>query len=257
MLEQICGPSDLKKLDIKQLTTLCQEIREHLVATVTSTGGHLASNLGVVELTVALHYVFDIDDKFVWDVGHQSYVHKLLTGRQLEHLRKKDGVSGFCDPAESSFDTVVSGHAGTSISSAIGLATARDLDGKHYNVVAVLGDGALTNGEAYEALNNAKDKKMLIVLNDNGMSIGKNVGSLPKNLSKMRVGRYAKRKERLKRNLNKTPIIGKPIYKLLRCIKGGIKRLVIKDSFFDSFDIKYVGIVDGHDLKQLIYYLEK
>ena len=259
MLEQICGPSDLKKLDIKQLTALCQEIREHLVATVTSTGGHLASNLGVVELTVALHYVFDIDDKFVWDVGHQSYVHKLLTGRfaNFDTLRQKDGVSGFCDPAESVFDASVSGHAGVSVSTAVGLATARDLNGQNHNVVAILGDGALTNGEVYEALNNIKDTKMLIVLNDNGMSIGKNVGSLPKNLSRMRVGKYDKRKERLKRNLQKTPLIGKPLYKFLRWVKGGIKRLVIKNSFFDAFDIKYVGIVDGHDLKQLIYYLEK
>ena len=259
MLEQICGPSDLKKLDIKQLTALCDEIREHLVSSVTSTGGHLASNLGVVELTVALHYVFDIDDKFVWDVGHQSYVHKMLTGRlaAFDTLRKKGGLSGFCDPDESQFDAAVSGHAGTSVSTALGLATARDLSGDSYNVVSILGDGALTNGEVYEALNNVKDTKMLIVLNDNGMSIGKNVGSLPKNLSRMRVGKYDKRKERLKRNLIKTPLVGKPIYKFLRWVKGGIKRLVIKNSFFDSFDIKYVGIVDGHDLKELIYYLQK
>lgn len=259
MLEQICGPSDLKKLDIKQLTALCDEIREHLVSSVTSTGGHLASNLGVVELTVALHYVFDIDDKFVWDVGHQSYVHKMLTGRlaDFDTLRKNGGLSGFCDPDESKFDAAVSGHAGTSVSTALGLATARDLSGDSYNVVSILGDGALTNGEVYEALNNVKDTKMLIVLNDNGMSIGKNVGSLPKNLSRMRVGKYDKRKERLKRNLIKTPLVGKPIYKFLRWVKGGIKRLVIKNSFFDSFDIKYVGIVDGHDLKELIYYLQK
>ena len=259
MLDQICGPSDLKKLNINQLTTLCQEIREHLIATVTSTGGHLASNLGVVELTVALHYVFDIDDKFVWDVGHQSYVHKMLTGRldNFDTLRKQGGLSGFCDPDESVFDASVSGHAGASVSTALGLATARDLKGEKHNVVAVVGDGALTNGEVYEALNNVRDKKMLIVLNDNGMSIGKNVGSLPKNLSRMRVGKYDKRKERLKRNLNNTPLIGKPIYKLLRWVKGGVKRLVIKNNFFDSFDIKYVGIVDGHDLKELIYYLEK
>ncbi len=258
MLEQICGPSDLKKLDINQLTTLCQEIREHLVATVTSTGGHLASNLGVVELTVALHYVFDINDKFVWDVGHQSYVHKLLTGRygNFATLRKQGGISGFCDPSESTFDTVVSGHAGTSVSSALGLATARDLKGDNYNVVAVLGDGALTNGEVYEALNNINEKKMLIVLNDNGMSIDKNVGSLPKNLSRMRVGKYDKRKERLKRNLHKTGL-GRLIYKVLRWMKGNVKRLVIKNNFFDAFDIKYVGIVDGHDLKELIFYLEK
>ncbi len=259
MLEQICGPSDLKKLDIKQLTALCDEIREHLISSVTSTGGHLASNLGVVELTVALHYVFDIDDKFVWDVGHQSYVHKMLTGRlaAFDTLRKNGGLSGFCDPEESKFDAAVSGHAGTSVSTALGLATARDLSGDSYNVVSILGDGALTNGVVYEALNNVKDTKMLIVLNDNGMSIGKNVGSLPKNLSRMRVGKYDKRKERLKRNLIKTPLVGKPIYKFLRWVKGGIKRLVIKNSFFDSFDIKYVGIVDGHDLKELIYYLQK
>ena len=234
MLEQICSPKDLKKLDIKQLNALCQEIREQLVATVTNTGGHLASNLGVVELTVALHYVFDIDDKFVWDVGHQSYVHKLLTGRfdTFATLRQKDGVGGFCDPAESPYDSVISGHAGTSISSALALATARDLDGKDYNVVAVLGDGALTNGETYEALNNLKDTKTLIILNDNGMSIGKNVGSVSKNLSRIRVGKYDKRKERLKRFLHKIPLIGKPVYNLLRAMKRRLKWLVLKNNYF-------------------------
>lgn len=259
MLEQICGPSDLKKLDIKQLTDLCQEIREHLIATVTSKGGHLASNLGVVELTVALHYVFDIEDKFVWDVGHQSYVHKLLTGRyySFDTLRQKGGVSGFCDPAESAFDAVVSGHAGTSISSALGLATARDLDGKEYNVVAVVGDGALTNGETYEALNNLKERKMLVVLNDNGMSIGKNVGSISKNMSRIRVGKYDIRKQRLKNFLHKVPLVGKPTYKLLRATKRRLKWLVLKNNYFESFDVKYVGVIDGHDLKELIYYLEK
>ena len=259
MLEQIKSICDLQKLDIKQLPTLCQEIRDKLVEEVPITGGHLASNLGVVELSVALHYVFGEDDKIVWDVGHQCYVHKILTnrGENFLSLRSENGISGFPDTTESDQDAFGTGHAGTAISAAMGLAKARDQLGQNHKVVAVVGDGSMTNGMVFEALNNIKDTNMLIILNDNNMSIGKNVGSATRNMSKLRVGKYDKNKEGLKKFLLKVPLIGKPIYKFLKWCKRKIKMGHALNSYFDNFDLKYVGIVDGHDIKDLVYYLTK
>ena len=257
MLERVKSISDLKKLDVKQLPELCAEIRQKLIEDVTVTGGHLASNLGVVELTVALHYVFDECDKIVWDVGHQSYVHKILTnrGENFCSLRQKDGLSGFPDGNESDYDSFNTGHAGTAISAALGLAKARDAQGGKYNVVAVVGDGSMTCGLNYEALNNVKDTNMLIVLNDNNMSISDNVGAATLNMSKIRVGKYDTNKEKLKRNLQRVPLIGKGIYRFLRWCKRRAKRRFVRNSYFDIFDLKYIGIVDGNEIKDLVYYL--
>ena len=259
MLELVNTISDLKKLDVKQLPQLCSEIRRKLIDSVTLTGGHLASNLGAVELTVALHYVFDENDKVVWDVGHQSYVHKILTnrGENFCSLRQKDGLSGFPDGDESEYDSFNTGHAGTAISAALGLAKARDTLQKQYNVVAVVGDGSMTCGLNYEALNNIKDTKMLIVLNDNNMSISDNVGAATLNMSKIRVGKYDANKEKLKRNLQRIPLVGKGMYRFLRWCKRRAKLKFVRNSYFDIFNIKYIGIIDGNEVKDLVYYLTK
>ncbi len=259
MLNEIHGIDDLKKLNVKDLPALCEEIRLRLIDTVTENGGHLASNLGVVELTVALHYVFDAEDKIVWDVGHQSYVHKLLTGRADDFytLRKKDGISGFPCTEESEEDVFNTGHSGTAISAALGIAAARDIAGGNYNVVAVVGDGAMTGGMTYEALNNIKNTGMLVVLNDNNMSIDKNVGSATLNMSKLRVGKYDRNKEKLKKFLLKIPLLGKPSYRFLRWCKRRAKLGFVKNSYFDNFNLKYIGIIDGNEIKDLIYYLSR
>ena len=259
MIRDINSPDDLKKLSVKQLPKLCEEIRQLLVDTVLSTGGHLASNLGVVELTVALHYVFDSSDKIVWDVGHQSYVHKILTGRlsRFATLRQKDGLGGFPRVDESTTDSFNTGHASTAISAALGIAKARDLKGEDYNVVAVVGDGALTGGLAYEGLNNVGNTKMLIVVNDNNMSIAENVGSATLNMSKIRVGSYDRNKERLKKFLSKIPLLGRPTYKFLRWCKRRVKMSYGENSYFDKFDIKYIGAIDGNDVGDLVYFLTK
>ncbi len=259
MLEQIKTIQDLKKLSVKQLPELCEEIRVKLIADVSKSGGHLASNLGVVELTVALHYVFDESDKIVWDVGHQSYVHKILTsrGENFSSLRQKNGISGFPDCEEDERDCFNTGHAGTAISAALGLAKARDTLGEKYKVIAVVGDGSMTCGMTYEALNNVKDTDILIVLNDNNMSIGKNVGSATLNMSKLRVGKYDRNKERLKRFLMKIPLVGKPTYKFLRWCKRRAKLGYVRNSYFDNFDLKYIGIIDGNEIKDLVYYFTK
>lgn len=259
MLEKIKNIQDLKNLRISQLGELCEDIRKKLIEDVLQSGGHLASNLGVVELTVALHYVFDEQDKIVWDVGHQSYVHKILTsrGENFSSLRQKSGVSGFPDCEEDERDSFNTGHAGTAISAALGLAKARDTLSKDYKVIAVVGDGSMTCGLTYEALNNVKDTNMLIILNDNNMSIGKNVGSATLNLSKLRVGKYDRNKERLKKFLLKVPILGKPIYRFLRWCKRRAKLGYVKNSYFDTFNLKYVGVIDGNEIKDLVYYLSK
>jgi 1-deoxy-D-xylulose-5-phosphate synthase len=258
-LESIGDPSDLKKLDIKQLPALCDELRKELIQTVEQNGGHLASNLGVVELTVALHYVFDIRDKIIWDVGHQSYVHKLLTGRfkDFSTLRKKDGLSGFPDITESQYDAFGTGHASTAISAGLGLAKARDIKHDDFSVVCVVGDGALTGGLSYEGLNSIDGTNMLIVFNDNDMSIGKNVGSATKNLSRVRVRKgYLKFKSGLEKTVGKIPLIGKPIVKFLKSIKRAVKLSCLRNIYFENFDIKYVGPVKGHDVKELVSYLK-
>ncbi len=258
MLENIKNIHDLQKLDVKQLPQLCQEIRQKLAHDVSRNGGHLASNLGVVELSVALHYVFGDDDKIVWDVGHQSYVHKILTsrGENFCTLRQKDGICGFPDSAESDRDSFGTGHAGTAISAALGLAKARDVAGQNHNVIAIVGDGAMTCGTTYEALNNIGKTKMLIILNDNNMSISDNVGSATRNMSKMRVGKYDKNKRKLKAFLHKIPLIGKPIYKFLRWCKRRAKLGFVRNSYFDTFNLKYVGVIDGNEIKDLVFYLK-
>ena len=259
MLENIKNIYDLQKLDVKQVPQLCQEIRQKLVEDVCRNGGHLASNLGVVELSVALHYVFGDDDKIVWDVGHQSYVHKILTsrGENFCTLRQKGGLCGFPDCAEDERDGFNTGHAGTAISAALGLAKARDIAGQKHNVIAVVGDGAMTCGTTYEALNNIGKTKMLIILNDNNMSISDNVGTATLNMSKMRVGKYDQNKQNLKRFLQKIPLVGKPIYKFLRWCKRRAKAGFIRNTYFDNFNLKYVGIIDGNEIKDLVYYLQK
>ena len=259
MLEKVKSIQDLKNLSIRDLPELCADIRQKLISDVLESGGHLASNLGVVELTVALHYVFDERDKIVWDVGHQSYVHKILTsrGENFSSLRSKGGVSGFPDCEEDERDSFNTGHAGTAISAALGLAKARDTLGDDYKVVAVVGDGSMTCGMTYEALNNVKDTNMLIVLNDNNMSISGNVGSATLNMSKLRVGKYDRNKERLKKFLLKIPLVGKPSYKFLRWCKRRAKLGYVRNSYFDNFDLKYVGIIDGNEIKDLVYYLTK
>jgi 1-deoxy-D-xylulose-5-phosphate synthase (EC 2.2.1.7) len=217
MLEQIDSPYDLKKLDKKDFPLICEEIRQFLIEKVSKTGGHLASNLGIVELTVALHYVFNSPvDKIIWDVGHQCYVHKIITGRkdQFDTLRKFNGLSGYTKRTESVHDIFGAGHSSTSISAALGIAKARDLKGEKYSVVAVIGDGALTGGMAFEALNNAGRSKtdLIVVLNHNEMSISENVGSLSLYLSKLRTDpTYNKLKQEVDNLLNIVPPIGKSL----------------------------------------------
>lgn len=254
-LESINGLNDLKKLNINQLKILCQEIRQFLLDTVFETGGHLASNLGIVELTVALHYVFDEQDKIIWDVGHQSYIHKILTGRkeELKTLRKNGGLSGFSNPKESNADAFLTGHASTSISAGLGMCEARDLQKKSYNIISVIGDGALTGGMAYEALNNIDEKNMLVILNDNNMSISKNVGGVSLSLSRLRLKNgYNKFKYFLTRFFSAIPLIGKFIVKFCRATKNFLKSLFGSNTFFSNFGVKYIGPFNGNDIKKLI-----
>ena len=260
MLENILSSTDLKKININQLPELCSEIREKLLTTVMDNGGHLASNLGVVELTVALHYVFDDVDKIVWDVGHQAYVHKLLTGREKEFatLRKKDGISGFPTIEESIYDVFGVGHASTAISAGLGIAKARDIQNHSFEVVAVVGDGSLTGGLSYEGLNSIGDTKMFIVLNDNNMAIDKNVGSATKNLSKVRVSKkYLRLKKNTKKFLSKLPLIGKPLLKMGTKMVRNIRLKKLHNIYFENFNIRYIGPVNGHDVKELIFYLRE
>lgn len=257
MLEKIDSPEDLKKLNIEEKNKLAQEIREYILQVVSENGGHLASNLGVVELTLALHSVFDMPkDKIIWDVGHQSYVHKIITGRREEFktIRKLDGLSGFPKINESEYDNFDTGHSSTSISAALGMARARDLKGEDEQVIAVIGDGALTGGMALEALNDAgySQTKMIVILNDNEMSISKNVGGLNLFLSKLRTKKlYKKSSISVKKMLNKIPVIGKPTVKIIQRMKRSIKQLVIPKMFFEDIGFIYLGPVDGHNIEQL------
>ena len=263
MLEQINSPYDLKKIDKKDFPLLCEEIRQFLIEKVSKTGGHLASNLGIVELTVALHYVFNSPvDKIIWDVGHQCYVHKMLTGRkdQFDTLRKFNGLSGYTKRTESVHDIFGAGHSSTSISAALGIAKARDLKGEKYSVVAVIGDGALTGGMAFEALNNAGRSKtdLIVVLNHNEMSISENVGSLSLYLSKLRTDpTYNKLKQEVDNLLNIVPPIGKSLHKYIVRIKDSVKQLVVPGMFFEEMGFTYLGPIDGHDVGSLIEILER
>ena len=258
MLEFIQDGGDLKKLNKDELDKLCVEIRGFLVDAVSKTGGHLASNLGVVELTVAIHRVFDLpSDKLIWDVGHQSYVHKMLSGRMkdFEGLRRYGGISGFPKRSESEYDAFDTGHSSTSVSAALGMARARDLDGGKYNIIAVFGDGALTGGEIYEAFNDAGNKKtpLILILNDNNMSIQKNVSAVAKHLRNIRINRYYfSSKLRISSILDKLPLIGMPIKRFLAMIKRNVRRRVLPTTLFDDLGFKYIGPIDGHSTDELI-----
>ena len=256
LLDKIDSPTDLKQLTLSELKQLAAEIRQELVATVTANGGHLASNLGVVELTIALHRVFDSPrDKIVWDVGHQSYVHKLLTGRRQRFfsLRQFDGLSGFTCRSESEHDPFGAGHASTSISAAMGMAIARDLTGDSYQVVAVIGDGAITGGMALEALNQVGHlgSRLIVVLNDNGMSISPSVGALAKLLSKVRFDRrYYWAKEGARQVITTFPW-GKKLWQASQRVKSGFKGLVMPTVIWEELGFTYMGPINGHDISEL------
>lgn len=251
-------PGDIKKLNIDEMEYLCDRIREKLISSVSETGGHLASNLGIVELTVAIHYVFDApEDRIVWDVGHQSYVHKMLTGRagRFDSLRRLDGLSGFPKRKESIYDTFDTGHSSNSISAALGMAAARDLRGEDYAVAAVIGDGAMTGGMAYEALNNAgvMDSSLIVILNDNEMSISRNHGSIPQHLGKLRTSeKYTSFKSNLKNALMHIPGVGGAICSGLESVKDAVKYMVVPGIIFEELGFTYIGPVDGHDIQETI-----
>ena len=257
-------PDDLKNMDSDELDLLAWQIREFLIESVSRTGGHLASNLGAVELTIALHKVFNSPkDRIIWDVGHQSYVHKILTGRAegFSSLRQTGGLSGFPKRRESEHDVYETGHSSTSISAASGMAHARDILGQSGEVIAVIGDGSLTGGMAYEALNNigSSDSKVIIVINDNGMSISKNIGGVSRHLNKLRTShRYAGAKREIKNRLDKMPIVGHDIARAMAGSKDIIKYMMIGGGIlFEEFGFTYLGPIDGHDIKKLMDTLEQ
>ena len=257
ILENVSGHEDLVRLTDGERAELCREIREFLIDSVSHTGGHLAGNLGVVELTVAIETVFDTNiDRLVFDVGHQSYVHKLLTGRRADfaHLRQFGGISGFPKPSESNSDAFVAGHASSSVSIALGMARARTLLKQDYQVVTLIGDGAATGGMAYEGLNDASvsQEPMIIILNDNEMSIGKNVGGMSRHLSRLRSSRRYLNAKRRYRNIMKKLPGGKSLYRLSSRLKNRIKRLLLPATMFENMGFTYLGPADGHDLPGLI-----
>ena len=263
LLEQIHEPADLKQLNIKQLKQLCEELRAEIIRVVSDHGGHLASNLGVVEMTVALHYVFDMpEDKLVLDVGHQCYAHKLLTGRwkAFEGLRQADGISGFPQMEESEYDAFTAGHASTAISAALGMARTRDIMHGDFDVVALVGDGAMTGGMCYEALNDAGqcNTRMIVLLNDNEMSIAPNVGALSRYLTRLRQSKgYIAVKHGVRDRLERHPRFGAPVYRMLNRARNIVRSLFVDDRFFSALGFKYIGPVDGHDLRQLIRVLRR
>lgn len=258
MLEKIQKPNDIKKIPADQLPALAEEIREFIIESLSKTGGHLASNLGVVELTIAMHRVFDLPkDKLIWDVGHQSYTHKILTGRKdgFETLRREGGISGFPKRSESDCDVFDTGHSSTSISAGVGYVRARELKKENYSVVSIIGDGALTGGMAYEALNNAASLKsnFIIVLNDNEMSITENVGGMSSYLSGLRTASaYTDFKMDVTKALNRIPGIGPGMVDAIRKTKSSIKQIIIPGMLFEDMGLTYLGPVDGHNIPQLI-----
>ncbi|WP_347489629.1 1-deoxy-D-xylulose-5-phosphate synthase [Desulfoscipio sp. XC116] len=257
LLSKVNSPDDIKKLNLEEITKLADEIRMFLIDKVSKTGGHLASNLGVVELTLALHRVFNSpSDKIVWDVGHQTYVHKIITGRKnkFHTLRKLDGLSGFPKVNESKHDVFNTGHSSTSISAALGIARARDLKKENYSVISIIGDGALTAGMAFEALNDAGrfSNNFILILNDNEMSISKNVGGLSSYLSKIRTEPfYFKVKENIGFLLNKIPLINKSATQVLGRLKGSIKYMIMPGIIFEELGFKYLGPIDGHNIMEI------
>ncbi len=258
ILENIRGPQQLKHLSVDELEQLCAEIRDFFVEVVTSVGGHFAPSLGVVELTTALHHVFDTPrDKLIWDVGHQGYVHKILTGRcdDLKTIRQYKGISGFLKRTESEYDDFGAGHASTSISAALGFAAARDLKGKDNKVVAIIGDGALTGGLAYEALNNAGslNKDILVVLNDNQMSISPNVGAISRYLTEVTTHpHYNRIKNEIWNLTGKMPMGKRRIRRFVRRLEESLKNLMVPGMFFEELGFRYFGPIDGHDLRELV-----
>ena len=264
LLDKVNDLEDFKSLPVKKLPTLASEIRQFLIENVSKTGGHLAPNLGIVELTMALHYVFNSpEDKIIFDVGHQCYVHKILTGRKnkFNTLRKLNGLSGFPKTRESIHDIFNTGHSSTSISSAIGVATANKLSGKNNYTIAVIGDGALTGGLAFEGLNNAQieDTNLIVILNDNQMSISPSVGNLANHLTKLRSNKfYRNAKKFIKSLLMLIPFVGKYIYKILDKLKDFLKHALLPSSvLFEQFGFSYLGPIDGHDVKELITILNR
>ena len=259
MLENIDSPLDIKKLSIPELKTLSEEIRKYIVEVVSKKGGHLASSLGCVEIIIALHYVFDAPvDKILWDVGHQSYAHKIITGRREEfkNLREYNGISGFPNIFESKYDTFGVGHAGTAISAALGFAVARDLKGENNFVISVVGDGAISAGMSFEGVNQAghmsKDR-FVVVLNDNNMSISRNVGALSKYLTRITTGElYLQIEKDVWELMGKIPTLGGKAQKIAKKIKESIKNLIVPNMFFQDLGFNYFGPIDGHDLNQLI-----
>jgi 1-deoxy-D-xylulose-5-phosphate synthase len=257
ILDRYRDIKDIKRMSFAELEQFAEEIRKFLIDKVSKTGGHLASNLGVVELTLSLYNVFDFNnDRLVWDVGHQAYVHKILTGRKdkFDSLKKFGGISGFPKREESIYDRFETGHSSTSISAALGMARARDLSGKRHEVVAVIGDGALTGGMALEALNDSgyRKTKLIIILNDNEMSIGKNVGGLSTYLSKLRVDpKYNKFKQEFNTTIRKIPNIGKGMADSIEKIKDGIKQVIVPSMLFEDMGLRYFGPIDGHNIKDL------
>lgn len=257
-LENVNSPKDIKKLNIDELDALCDEIRELMIDIVSKNGGHLASNLGAVELTVAMHKVFNSpSDQFVFDVGHQCYTHKILTGRKdsFSTLRTEGGISGFTRPCESNHDIFSSGHSSTSISAAIGLAKAKTLNGDKGKVIAVIGDGALTGGLAYEALNNAGNEhnNLIVILNDNNMSISDNVGSMAKNLNHIRISpKYFTFKSKIQHALSRVPKIGAQVQRFITITNTKIRKRLYHSTVFEDLGFRYYGPIDGHDLESLI-----
>ncbi len=257
ILDSINSPADLKKLSYQELEVLSKELRDYVIKVVSENGGHLASNLGVVELTLALHRVFDTPgDKIVWDVGHQSYIHKIITGRResFKTLRKINGISGFPKREESVYDSFETGHSSTSISAALGMAKARDLAGENYSVAAVIGDGALTGGMAFEALNHAGDfpTNLIVILDDNEMSISHNIGGLSNYLSKIRTEpAYFKMKGKIEAILNRIPVIGGSMFRGAERLRDWMKYLLVPGVIFEELGFKYFGPINGHDIRKL------
>ncbi len=264
MLENVNSPEDIKRMTYDELELLAAEIRRTIIDTVSKNGGHLASNLGIVEATLAIHRVFDAPrDKIIFDVSHQSYAHKLITGRRdrFGTLRCLGGISGFTNPAESEYDTVIAGHSGSSISAALGIAEAARITGSDAYSIAVVGDGSFTNGMIYEAINNCADHRdlnLIIILNDNEMSISENVGGISRYLSGVRTSRgYLSLKHTLDKFLMKIPVVGTPIARALKWLKDSFKHIFISDTLFENLGIPYVGPVEGNDIKKLEAVLEE
>ncbi|MCL2165980.1 MAG: 1-deoxy-D-xylulose-5-phosphate synthase, partial [Clostridiales bacterium] len=263
MLEKVKGIEDLKALSIQELTELSQDLRNYILSVVSQNGGHLASNLGVVELSVALEYVFDTrTDRLVWDVGHQSYTHKILTGRKesFATLRQRNGLSGFPKRSESICDPYDTGHSSTSIAAALGFAKARDLQGGQHKVIAVIGDGSMTGGQAFESLNLTAelDTDILVILNDNQLSIAANIGGLSHYLNRIRASSaYTGSKEAVRRFLSRIPFLGAAAIKVIEAIKDSLRYILVNGVVFTELGYQYYGPVDGHDIKNLIEILRQ